>query len=237
MITHFKPDVPSLLFQIKKSNAMKQSNTTLKFLTLFFCSLIFMNFQCEHCENRIYDHANYSLSVSSIGPTFSIGDTIVLGTNFSSQIPLEKSGLIHDNAGQYISCVLEIFAGIPNTSDAVQARDSFTYVDMEGQVSSTRVWTWEIYLTNTCGMSECTFSFGLVPQKSGYYGILLSGGMFDRRDDCQEYQFSPTEIKHIENSNNFNVFEEIHLNSITINNRFFRYPGEEKRFYFFKVIE
>lgn len=216
---------------------MKTANTTLKLLSLLVGNLILMNFQCDHCENRIYDQASYALSVSSIGPTFSIGDTIVVDTHFSSQIPLENSGLIHDNAGQYIRCNVAIFAGIPNTADAVQARDSFTFVDLEGKVFIPGGRTWEINLENTCGMTECGWSFGMVALKAGYYGLLLGGGVFDQRDYCQTYRLTPTEILHSQNGNNFFVFREIQVNSLRVNSSYFRYPEDEKKFYFFKVIE
>ena len=205
-------------------------------LVLFLSSLIFMNFQCNDCENELHDRTDFSVTTNQDQNTFSIGDTILISSSMNSQIELEFSGTIHDNADQLINYRLEVFEGVNNDIDVIEGRDNFEFIDIVGNVFIPPARTWEIGIENTCNETLCELEFGIIPQRTGYFGLFLQTGSFGFNDECQFLSLIPTGIES-SGSNNFEIFDEIDLNSIRIDGSFFRNPESENILYFFKVIE
>lgn len=205
-------------------------------IVLFLASLIFMNFQCNDCEDELHDRTDFSVTTNPDQNTFSIGDTILISSSINSQIELEFSGTIHDNTDQLINYRLEIFEGVNNDIDVIEGRDNFEFIDVVGNVFIPPARTWEIGIENTCNETLCEMEFGLIPQRTGYFGLFLQTGSFGFNDECQFLSLKPTEIES-RGSNNFEIFDEIDLNSIRIDGSFFRNPESENLLYFFKVIE
>jgi hypothetical protein len=154
----------------------------------------------------------------------------------NSQIELEFSGTIHDNADQLINYRLEVFEGVNNDIDVIEGRDNFEFIDIVGNVFIPPARTWEIGIENTCNETLCELEFGIIPQRTGYFGLFLQTGSFGFNDECQFLSLIPTGIES-SGSNNFEIFDEIDLNSIRIDGSFFRNPESENILYFFKVIE
>ena len=92
---------------------------------LFLSSLIFLNFQCNDCEDELHDRTGFSVTTNLDQNTFSIGDTILMSSSISSQIELELSGTIHDNTDQLINYRLEVFEGVSNDVDVIEGRNNF----------------------------------------------------------------------------------------------------------------
>jgi hypothetical protein len=195
-----------------------------------------MNFQCNDCEDELHDRTGYSVTTNSDQNTFSIGDTLLISSILSSQIELELSGTIHDNIDQFINYRLEVFEGVNNDIDVIEGRDNFEFIDIVGNVFIPPARTWEIGIENTCNDTLCELIFGLIPQRTGYFGLFLQTGSFGFNDECQFLSLIPTEIES-SGGNNFEIFDEIDLNSIRIDGSFFRNPESENLLYFFKVIE
>lgn len=203
---------------------------------LFLSSLIFMNFQCNDCENELHDRAGFSVTVNSDQNTISIGDSLLISLSISSQIELELSGKIHDNTDQFINYRLEVFEGVNNDIDVIEGRDNFEFINIVGNVFIPPSRTLEIGIENTCNETLCELEFGLIPQRTGYFGLYLQTGSFGFYDECQFLSLIPTGIESI-GSNNFEIFDEINLKSIRIGGSFFRNPELENLLYFFKVVE
>ena len=159
-----------------------------------------------------------------------------MSSSISSQIELELSGTIHDNTDQLINYRLEVFEGVSNDVDVIEGRNNFEFIDIDGSVFIPPARTWEIEIENTCNETLCELEFGLVPQRTGYFGLFLQTGSFGFNDECQFLSLIPTEIES-SGSNNFEIFDEIDLKSIRIDGSFFRNPESENFLYFFKVIE
>lgn len=212
---------------------MKSINS---FFFLILSSLIFMNFQCNDCDDELHDRANYSVTPNSNQNIIPIGDTLIISTSFSSQIELELGGFIHDNSSQLINYRMEVFEAQDNNIDAIQARDNFEFINLTGNVSIPPARTWEIVIENTCDENLCELQFGIVPQQTGYFGLFLQTGDFGFENECQFLTLIPTEIQS-NGDNNFEIFEEINLSSIRIDGSFFRNPETENLLYFFKVVD
>lgn len=205
-------------------------------LVLFLSSLLFVNFQCNDCEDELHDRTGFSVRTNSDQSTFSIGDTILISSSISSQIELEFSGIIHDNTDQLINYKLEVFEGVNNDIDVIEGRDNFEFINIVGNVFVPPSRTWEIRIENTCNETLCELEFGLIPQRTGYFGLFLQTGNLGFNNECQSLSLIPTGIES-SGSNNFEIFDEIDLNSIRIDGSFFRNPESENLLYFFKVIE
>ena len=213
-----------------------KSHKTTNCLILILSSFVLMNFQCSDCDDELHDRSNFSATLSTLQNTFEVGDTLILSSSFSSQIKLEFSETTHDNANQLINFTLEVFEGIENDKDAIQARDNFEFIDLKGNVFIPQARTWEISISNTCDENLCELEFGLIPQKAGYYGFLLGIGSFGFADECQFLNLIPTKIESNGN-NNFEIFNEINLTNIRTDGAFFANPESEDLLYFIKVIE
>lgn len=195
-----------------------------------------MNFQCNDCDTELNDQSSFIVTPSTTENNIRIGDTLFLKTSLSSQIPLQFSGSIHDNSDQLINYRLEIFEGINSNTDAKEARDDFEYINKVGMVSMPTARTWEILIENTCDENLCELEFGMIPQKKGRYGLLLKAGRFGLDNECDFLSLFPPEIES-DGNNNFEIFNEINLSNIRVDNVFFDSPESELLLYFFKVIE
>ncbi len=212
---------------------MKLSNLT-NYLILLLSCFVFSNFQCDGCEERLNDYTYYSVTPGSLQSTFSVGDTLLFSTAFSAQLELVNSGLIHDNANQFIYYIMQVFEGQYDNVNTVPARDKFEFVDESGNVSELGNHL-EIAIENTCDQDSCKLAFGMIPQQPGYFGVALRlGRLFGKA--CQDLSLYPNEIESNGN-NHFEVFEEINLSGIRVDNAYFSDPASEKRMYFFKVVE
>jgi len=195
-----------------------------------------MNFQCNDCDEELYDRSEFSSTFNTLESTIAVGDTLIMSTSLSSQIELEFSETTYDNTNQLINYGLEIFEGRENNNDAIQAREKFEFIDLKGNVLIPEARTWEINIENTCDENLCELEFGLIPQQAGYYGFLLRLGNFGITNDCQYLTLWPSEIESGGN-NNFEIFNEINLSSIRVDGAFFANPELENLLYFIKVSE
>ena len=214
---------------------MKPYKLKIVFL-LILSSLIFTNFQCNDCEDTLHDRSSFTVIPNSTESTFTIGDTLFLTTSFSSQIELELSGSTHDNSNKFINYTVELFEGVKDNIDAVEARDNFEFINSIGTVSIPFARTWEIVVENTCDENLCELEFGMIPNKTGYFGLSLRSGFFGNEDECQFLSLVPTEIESNDN-NNFEIFNDLNLSKIRTHGSFYRNPELESLLYFFKVIE
>lgn len=213
-----------------------QSYKTRTIILLVISSLIFMNFQCNDCEFELHDRANFTIIPNSTQNTLKLGDTLILSTSLSSQIELEFSGQVHDNSNQIIDYRMEIFEGIIDNNDARQGRNNFEFINIIGAVSIPPARTWEIQIESICDENQCELEFGMIPQKTGYFGMALRSGRFGLGKECQYLTLMPSEIE-TNGNNNFEIFEELNLSGIRVNKAYFGSPETESLLYFFKVIE
>ncbi len=205
-------------------------------LALVLSSLLIMNFQCMDCADELYDNSSYSVTINPNLSTFSIGDTLILNTNLNSQILLENSGIIHDNSNLPISYSMLVFEGVNNDSTVISAIDNFDYISLDGNVTLPNFNTWKVNISNSCNNNSCNLEFGLVPQRSGYFGLLLETGDIGNNYNCQNLSLIPIGINS-SGGNNFEIFSEIDINSIRINSSFWSNPESENLMYFFKITE
>ena len=166
-------------------------------LVLFLSSLIFMNFQCNDCEDELHDRTDFFVTANPDRNTFSIGDTILISSSINSQIELEFSGTIHDNTNQLINYRLEVFEGVNNDIDVIEGRDNFEFIDIVGNVFIPPARIWEIGIENTCNETLCELEFGIIPQRTGYFGLFLQTGSFGFNDECQFLSLIPTRIESV----------------------------------------
>jgi len=204
------------------------------YISLLFIALMTMNFQCNDCDEELHDQSNFDVVVNLTESVMSIGDTINLKTELDSQIELKHSESIYDNSNQAINYRIKIFEATSGNTNASPARDDFDFVDVKGNVSLL-FRPWEINIDNTCDDQLCELEFGMIPQRTGYFGILLQLGNFGL-GDCQFLTLFPNEIQS-NGTNNFGVFEEINISRIRVDGANFKNPETEKRLFFFKVIE
>ncbi len=214
-----------------------KSNNSIAYQLLLLSSLFFINFTCHDCEDTLTDRSNFSVIPSTSQNTFSIGDTLFLSTHFSTQMELEFSGTVYDNSNQLVNYTMKLFEGTNVNNTSIEARDNFEFLNSIGFVSFPYSRTFEIVPENRCDEDLCELEFGIIPQKKGYFGIMLRSGRFGYEDNsCQSLSLMPTEIESNGN-NNFEIFNEIGLSTIRIEGSFFRNPESEALLYFFKVIE
>lgn len=214
---------------------MKSFNST-TYLILILSSLIFMNFQCNDCDDELNDRSNFTVTPRSSQNTIRIGDTLFLATSLNSQIELELSGSIYDNSDQIINYRIEVFEGLNSNIDVIQSREAFKFVNTLGTVLISPARTWEIAAQNTCDDDICEIEFGMIPQKTGYFGLSLQSGRFGFDKECQFLSLTPTEFAS-GGDNNFEIFNDINLSNIRINGSFYVSPESEKLLYFFQVVE
>lgn len=219
----------------KKIDQMK-SYKPITLLLLVLSSLVLMNFQCNDCEDVLHDRFFFSVIPNSTQNTFKIGDTLILTTSFSAQIELEFSGEVYDNSNQIVDYRLEIFEGLRDKVDTRQARDNFEFINVKGAVTFPPSRTWEILIENNCDENLCEMEFGMIPKKTGYYGIALRSGGFGYENDCQYLTLMPSGLE-TNGNNNFEIFEDLKLSEIRVNRAYFKNPENERLLYFFKVDE
>ena len=211
-----------------------KSYTILNFSSLILISFVFMNFQCDNCEDELHDRSSFSTTLNTLQSQIEVGDTLIMSASFSSQIELEISKMTHDNSNQLINYTLEIFKAVENDVNAIQARNDFDFIDMKSSVFVPESRTWEVNIENFCGNSLCELEFGFIPKKAGYYGLFLRTGIVGISNSCQFLTLMPTAIESNGN-NNFDTFSEINVSRIRVDGVFFSNPKSEERLFFFKV--
>ncbi len=209
---------------------------TIYYLLIIFAFMIFSNFTCDDCEDRVHDQSDFAISLRSTQSSVDVGDTLILDGLFNSTFELKFSQTQYDNADQLIEYGLEIFEITANSIDAADARTNFDFVGIEGDVIVSQGRPFKLSIWNTCGSDLCMLTLGLIPQKPGYYGIVLKSGAFGMENDCQSFTLNPSEIE-TDGTNNFEILSEINQSSLRINRVFYKKPEAEPRLYFFKVVE
>ena len=182
-----------------------------------------MNFTCNDCENELHDRSNFDVEIISTQNILTVGDTLELYTSLNSNIELELSESTYDNTDQLIDYTIEIFEVIANNNEAFQARSSFKFLNITGEVFIPEARKWEINIQNRCGSTLCEIEYGLIPQRIGYFGLFLKTGRFGFQNDCQSLTLFPTGFQTDEN-NNQDILDETNLSGVRVNRSFIDNP-------------
>lgn len=214
---------------------MKSVSSTF-YLVVIFSGFIFMNFQCDNCEEMLHDQVSYSTLLNTLENTINVGDTLILNTSLDSKMELELSGNVHDNSDKYVDYRIEMFEGVKGSRDAIPARNNFDFVDIKGRVTSPPYRDWEIKIENICDSLVCDINFRMIPKRSGYFGIALRNGDMCPSCECKNLSLIPSEVE-CNGNNNFEIFNEIDISGIRINRAYYAHPESEDLLYFFKVTD
>lgn len=199
-------------------------------------SLIFLNFQCNDCEDELHDRYHFEVVPSSSQISYKIGDTIQLNLRFEAQMKLEFSKEIHDNANELVYYWMDVFRG-SSDGEVYPAREDFEFVELAGQLvldNVRRDSEWYIEVKDSCSNEFCDLTFAMVPKKKGYYGLNLKLGRFALNDHCKYFNMWPVGFDNNGN-NNFEIFKEIQMTDFTLNKSYYYNPASTARMMFFKV--
>ncbi len=211
---------------------MKQ---TIKILLFLLLGLSLMNMHCTNCEEEIRDTISHSVELTPIQQTYTIGDTIIISSSFSSMLNLERSGEVYDNSDQSFSIVFRLFEGVREQVDVIPARDNFELVEIDGNVYPPLAHEYNVNVYSDCDEEFCESALGLIPQRQGYFGLAIRNG-HSEIDECQLLTFIPQGISNGGN-NNFELFEEIEVRRIRIDGSYFdnEEAAVDDDLYFFRV--
>lgn len=206
---------------------------------LFCLFLLFSNFQCDDCKGKLYDQSSYTADIIPLQDNYTIGDTILLGSSFSSQIPLENSRATHDHAGQLAWFAVQVFEARPDNETIVDGIEDFDIFSTTGEIMPSPYLDRRLAkeITNVCDSDSCAFQIGIIPRKAGIYCLSLLDSSFGE-NECESLRFIGNDFGL--DDNNFSVCQDINTSQFRLleggkGGVFYANPEEVGRFYFFRV--
>jgi hypothetical protein len=194
-----------------------------------------MNFDCSDCDDEIRGQVNFSTDIEPMSQIYSVGDTIMLNTELSSIFDFESSADSYDNSNLPIINEIKLFEGLQGEINMIPARDQFELIVLNGALNLPERRDFIIQVTNDCDDVNCLLTFGLVPRRSGYFGMAMGNGAADM-GDCINITLKAEEFRTNSN-NNFEIFEEIDILNVRIDGGIYNNDNFNKLTYFFKVAE
>ena len=203
---------------------------------LFSLFLLFSNFQCDDCNGKLHGRSSYTADIMPLQESYAIGDTISLGTSFSSKIPLENSRTTHDNSGQMAWFAVQVFEVRPDNETIVEGIEDFDIFSRTGSIFPHPYYESRlaIEITATCDTDNCAFQVGIIPRKAGIYCLSLLDSSFGE-NECASLRFIGNDFGL--EDNNFDICQEINTTQFRLleGGAFFSNPEEVGSFYFFRV--
>ena len=206
---------------------------------LFSLLLLFSNFQCDDCNGKLHDQSSYTAAIVPLQDNYTIGDTILLGASFSSQIPLERSRTTHYNAGQLAWFAVQVFEVRPDNETIVDGIEDFDIFSTTGEIIPSPYLDRRLAkeITIVCDSDSCAFQIGIIPRKAGIYGLSLLDSNFGE-NECESLRFIGNDFGL--EDNNFGICQQINTTQFRLlesgeGGVFYANPEKVGRFYFFRV--
>ena len=212
----------------------------IRILTVVFLFICY-GFSCDNCDNYFTRNYIYESDQNQLKKTYQVGENILLPVEFSAIMGCENN-IVYDNSNGDFSFNIQLLRIRDNNQNVT---DGLRYFEMPDTtitfITSNSVFTRDIQgqFTLTCDNHLCGKKIPITCQAPGYYAIYLLNGTFGEYNECQS---NDMELSFLAGDNNFSICKEINTTRFSINpggfgGSFFSAPADDRRLYFFKVVE
>ena len=184
----------------------------MKNFKILFLSALLLSiyaFQCaDDCDDIDIGSITIDVELSSTNSTFSVGDELILSSNFLSDLGVNNS-FEYNMEGQRARYNFELFVVSENNLPIQAPVDAFDISSSNSNFfpkDSPDKYNSFIYECD----DNCIFDISLSLKKAGYYGIILKDGWFDSQEDCVQISMKAEKGT----TNNFSILEEINTQQI-----------------------